>query len=111
MNSASFAAEGRRRKVACLVAQADRMKNDAGANDDDMIDFLTGLTDAEWNQLMADAQSFCIHGVTHSMPGAGTKSEVIDAFFTRSYRAPQTKRAVQERLAARLNRRHLEIVR
>lgn len=111
MNTATFADHARQKKTACLLAQLDRMKNEVGATDEDMHEFASGLSNAEWAALTDAANEHCIHGVRHTSPSRDAVLHVIDALFARLPNRAE-HRARQLALTAQLSgRRHLEVVR
>lgn len=96
------------KQVRCLIEQLDAMRDELGASAEDMHEFASGLTDAEWAQLAEDASAVCPCEVKHAAPSLATQGEVLNVL----YRRMTPRQFMQRALARRLHSgRHLEVIR
>lgn len=90
--------EGRTRKVSCLLIALDAMRIRSGANDEQMHEFVSGLNDQQWADLTDIANSACACTVTHDVPTAPTRAELLDILNRRTRAVSNVQDALSKQL-------------
>lgn len=113
MNRDAFASHHRERKTRCFERAIDLLARPMNPSADELSDFVSGLTDEQWQQVVTLANATHDCGVTHDFPSADTQMDVVNAFTHRAVQAVRVQDQLARELEARTQRigRRLEVVR
>ena len=91
----------------CFARTLDLIARPHNPNADEMSDFVSGMSDEQWKDVAAIANSSHDCGVTHDIPSADTRMDIVNEFAKRAVQAER----VQDRLAAELSARATRLTR
>lgn len=108
----SAAETARTQKVSCLLLVLDAMRIRTAANDDQMLDFVSGMSDQQWADLTVAANDICPCSSTHGVATEPTRTQVLDILHRRLRVAINVQDALAQQLQSRSEfARALEVVR
>lgn len=112
MNREAFATHQRDRKVRCFARTLELIARPHQPSPDQMLDWVSGLSDTEWQDVAVVASATHDCGVTHDAPSEDTQMEIVNLFTTRAIQADKIGEKLTAELAARAGRgrRHMKVM-